>query len=53
MYWNNGKLYVVTGFNQAVLASSTPLAQQLADRWKTDFELAQLLLRAGYRLQQK
>lgn len=49
LYWEKSQLYVVTGFNQGIPAAQTPLAQRLAGSWKTQFELAQLLLKAGYR----
>ncbi|NJK62781.1 MAG: hypothetical protein HC921_08940 [Synechococcaceae cyanobacterium SM2_3_1] len=50
LYWHQGTLFVVTGFNQSMPAAETVVAQRLADRWKTQFELAQLLIRAGYQL---
>ncbi|GAB4216795.1 MAG: hypothetical protein OHK0012_19780 [Synechococcales cyanobacterium] len=50
IFWDKGKLYCVTGFNQAVPAEQTPLAQRLVGRWQTPFELAQLMIKGGYRL---
>ncbi len=48
VYWDKGKLYVVTGFNQGIPAERTDLARKLSGRWRSQFELAQLMLRAGY-----
>lgn len=48
LYWERGKLYVTTGFNQGTPAEQTDLARRLAGRWRSQFELAQLMLKAGY-----
>jgi len=50
IFWRQGKLYCVTGFNQWIPAEQTPLAQRLQGRWQTPFELAQLMIQGGYRL---
>ncbi len=48
LYWDKGRLYVVTGFNQGIPAEETDLARKLSGRWRSQFELAQLMLKAGY-----
>jgi len=53
IFWQQGKLYCVMGFNQWIPAGQTPLAQRLQGRWKTPFELAQLMILGGYRLGKK
>jgi hypothetical protein len=53
LFWHHGQLYMVTGFNQSMPAATSSLARQMADRWKTQFELAQLLLRCGYVMQKR
>ncbi len=53
LFWDKGTLYVVTGFNQSIPARETALAQRLQDRWKTEFELSQLMIKGGYILTSK
>jgi hypothetical protein len=53
MFWKNGRLYVVTGFNSAQLACETAAAEKLRIHWKTEYDLAQLFLRGGFQLVQK
>ncbi|MBC8123025.1 MAG: hypothetical protein H7Y22_14450 [Gemmatimonadaceae bacterium] len=53
MFWKTGRLYVVTGFNSAELASKTVVAEKLRVHWQSELDLARLLMRAGYQLIQK